>query len=507
MNNNKAANTRLAVAITVLIITATLILDRLLPEGIFLDGVTYAAISRNLAVGKGNFWNLYYRGDWGFNEHPPLFFGLQAIFFKLFGDHYYTEKLYSFFIWLTTAILIRQIWNKAGHKPAKHTYALPLLMWCMIPTITWGYTNNILDCTMAMFDLAAVLVLYRGLQRSDKLQPLILFIGALLTAAAVMTKGPVGAFPLAVPGLWWIVNVKNANVRFGNAVLKVIIITLFFTGIFMALNLIPEAHANFESYVNEQLAAALQGKREITGGGLGRFNLLVDLFTQLLIPIIISLVVFAITKALKLKAGHVYKHKNTAFFFLIIGIVASLPMLLSVKQRTFYLVPSLPFYVLSVSVLIYPIYISLTDKWKVGAKGVRYFKMISAVIIAGLCIYLGSKFGQVGRNHELIYSMKYIGTQFPKRQTFGICAEADKDYEFLAYLQRYNEMEIDPVFYTQEYVLIDNNLCNSQVQPIVTEMGFEQQPFELERYSLYKRKFPLRFDFTLLHPAFRTGDR
>lgn len=506
LNTKSGNNTRLAVALSILLITFTLILDRLIPEGMFLDGITYAAISRNLAIGKGSLWELYYRNHWPFSEHPPLMFGLQALFFKVFGDHYLTEKIYSFAIWLVTVLLLRHIWNRNANTD-KYTYTLPLLLWCIIPTVTWSYTNNILDTTMAMFDIGAVLLLYISVTTTKSSKMLFLLGGGLLTFAAMFTKGPVGAFPLAVPGIYWLVYHTNNFKKLGGVILQTILLLAVVAGCYTLLYQFPESRANLERYLQEQLVAALAGKREITGGGLGRFTLLYELLMQMLPPLVLTTVLIIVTKLLKLKPSSIIGNSKRAVFFLLIGVAASLPIMLSVKQRSFYLIPSLPFYVLALSTLLYPYYHVLTERLSVGNNGIKYFKISASVIAVGLCVYLGSKVGQVGRDHQLISNMKYLQQQFPKGQVLGICAEGDKDYEFLAYLQRYNRMEVDPVFYCADYVLIDKNVCNNEIIPIVSQLGFKQQDFELEQYVLYRRQFPLRFSFTLLNPVFRTRDK
>ncbi len=506
MNIKSGNNTRLAVCITILIVTCTLILDRLIPEGIFLDGVTYAAISRNLAIGKGSFWSLYYRGDWGFHEHPPLMFGIQAIFFKIFGDHYLTEKIFCFAIWLSTSFLFLKLWSGLQYT-AKYSFALPLLLWCIIPTVTWGYTNNILDCTMAMFDMAAVLLIYKGVQQNNSAKSILLMVGGgLLTTAAILTKGPVGAFPLAVPGIFWLVYHIRSSKDFFNAIGYTVLLTTIVAGCFLLLYQFPAPRANFDRYLDEQVLSALGGEREITGGSMGRLALVYDLLMQMLPPIVLAVVIFIIAKIAKVVPVQIKAHKKLAVLFLLIGLCASLPILLSVKQRTFYLVPSLPYFVFALSLVVYPYYTGITERWPAGNKGIKYFRMVVVVISAGLCVYLGSKIGQPGRDHQLISNMKYIRTQFPKGQLLGICPESDKDYAFLAYLQRYNQMEVNPVFYSTDYVLIDKNVCNNNILPIISKMGFKQQEFGLEQYTLYKKTFPLKFDFILLNPVYRKED-
>lgn len=501
MNNITGQNARLTICITILIVTAVLILDRLVPEGIFLDGVTYASISRNLAIGKGSFWHLYYRGDWGFYEHPPLMFGIQSFFFKVLGDHYLVEKIYSFVIWVLTAVLIQRLWkNGLAASYEKYSYALPLLLWCLAPTITWGYTNNILDSTMALFDLAAVLFIYRSITTSNRW---LLPAGAVFIFAALLTKGPVGMFPLAVPVLYWLAYQWGKWQEFRKAMLQTFLLAVLVAGAIFLLFQFPGSRAGIERYLHEQLLAALSGQREITGGGLGRLTLAYELLIQMLVPVALGIIIVIAAKALKTKKPQ-YQLNRTAIFFLLVGISASLPMMLSVKQRTFYLVPSLPFYIMALCAVLYPYYIALTNKWQMGNKALNYFKMAAIIIALGLCGYLGTKVEQPGRDHELLADIKYIGQQIPRGEAIGICAEADKDYAFLAYIQRYNRMEVNPVFYTAEYVLIDKQVCNNEMIPFIAAIGFRKQPFDKERYELYKRQFPLRLDFTLLNPVFRT---
>jgi len=68
--------------------------NELWSDGMFLDGVYYATISKNLSNGIGSFWNLCFSESSGvFNGHPPLAMGLQSIFFSLFGESIYIERV------------------------------------------------------------------------------------------------------------------------------------------------------------------------------------------------------------------------------------------------------------------------------------------------------------------------------------------------------------------------------------------------------------------------------
>lgn len=507
MSTEISNNTRLAIFITTIIVTCTLILDRLIPEGLFLDGVTYASISRNLANGQGSFWQLYYHAGKPFSEHPPLMFGMEALFFKILGDHYLTEKAYSFFIWLNTSLLIIKLWKEFTAKDkTKYTFALPMLLWCISPTVTWGYTSNILDCTMAMFDIAAVYVFYKSCTaQSWKSRTTLTITAALLTTCAILTKGPVGAFPLATPAVYWLVFRKQNEFGLNKAIIQIAVSIISLSVIYVILIQSPEAKGFLNRYLQDQLFAALKGEREVTGG-LGRWTILFDLFIQLIPTFAFGILIFIIKKLSKAQNYNIKLGRN-AVFMLFIGLCGSLPIMLSVKQRTFYIIPALPFYVMAISLIILPGYISITNRLKMGLKGIRYFKVTAAVITPVLCVYLGSKVGQIGRDKELIQKMHYLSTQFTERQIFGICQESGTDYYFTAYLQRYCNMELSTAFYSKDYVLINTSLCNNDIIPIINKIGFRQEPLEMDGYVLYKRHFPVHFQFSLLNPVFRTGDK
>ena len=80
-----------------LAVGAAATVPRLAHRGMFVDGITYASIARNLAEGRGRFWAPSYTATVypEFHEHPPLGFWLQSLWFRVFGDHVFVERAYS----------------------------------------------------------------------------------------------------------------------------------------------------------------------------------------------------------------------------------------------------------------------------------------------------------------------------------------------------------------------------------------------------------------------------
>ncbi len=90
----------------------------LFSDGMFMDGLLYAGISRNMAEGMGSFWKPFLSQTLypEFYEHPPLALGLQAVFLKLVGDSIYVERFYSLATHFIMGYLMILIWKKVTHE-------------------------------------------------------------------------------------------------------------------------------------------------------------------------------------------------------------------------------------------------------------------------------------------------------------------------------------------------------------------------------------------------------
>ncbi|MCH7550031.1 MAG: glycosyltransferase, partial [Candidatus Krumholzibacteriota bacterium] len=122
------------------------VLPRLLVDGMFVDGVMYATISRNLADGLGTLWKPHFSmtlfGE--FFDHPPLVFWVESIFFRAFGDHYLVEAFYSLCTAAAATLLIVLLWRRltANYPGLARLAWLPVFFWLSIPQISWAYSNN-----------------------------------------------------------------------------------------------------------------------------------------------------------------------------------------------------------------------------------------------------------------------------------------------------------------------------------------------------------------------------
>src|SRR6185295_5559267 len=136
---------------------ALLTISRNAQRGMFLDGVTYASIARNLAAGRGRFWEPFYTATIypAFHEHPPLAFWLQSLWFRVLGDHWFVERAYCAAAAVLVAWLIAVTWRAVQDvddvDQRVDTAWLPIALWMLAPVVSWTIVANLLETTVCVF--------------------------------------------------------------------------------------------------------------------------------------------------------------------------------------------------------------------------------------------------------------------------------------------------------------------------------------------------------------------
>ncbi|MFN0013278.1 MAG: ArnT family glycosyltransferase, partial [Saprospiraceae bacterium] len=278
-----------AFLLLVVVFIAALFLPRVLTQGMFGDGLLYASMARNLAQGKGTYWAPFFSsGYWVpglpvfYQENPPLMLWVQSLFFRVLGDHWWVEKLYSTFLLALNGLLLCRIWEiPLRSTPFRGQYFwLPLLLFYLIPTISWGAPNNLMDTTMLTFCLLALYSTARAVFLQKNTVGWLALTG-LFVVFGFLTKGPVALYPVAAPFLFAVALPGGNRLRgLGQSVFTGCVVLLLFV---VLLGLVPPARELFQNYWEQRLSVALAGGREDgLHTGWGRLNALKILFMELL---------------------------------------------------------------------------------------------------------------------------------------------------------------------------------------------------------------------------------
>ena len=171
----------------------------LLSNGMFLDGLIYSTVSKNLADGIGTFWNPHFTATFlsEFHEHPPLAFEIQSMFYRLLGESRYIDKLYSLLTVIIVGYVILRIWKSIGYKNGW----IPLFIWILTPTVFWASYNNLLENTLTIFISLSVLF-YLIYQKNSNY--FFIILAGMILSLGFLTKGFVAFFPWTFPVLYWL---------------------------------------------------------------------------------------------------------------------------------------------------------------------------------------------------------------------------------------------------------------------------------------------------------------
>ena len=448
----------------------------LFSEGMFMDGLIYSSVSRNLSLGLGEFWNLHFTNTLAshFYGHPPVALGIQSVFFRVFGDSILIERFYSLITAIISGVLIYLICEKFYSKKIKQLAWVALLFWISIPLVFWAYSNNMLENTMIVFILSSFLFILNSLEQK---RFLMLFLAGFSLFLAMLTKGLVALFPLISFFLYWIFFQK---IKFSRMLIDSGLLFIFtFVPLILLLILSPAAKTSLELYFNAQIINSIQEIQTVNN----RFHIIISLLNEL-IPIFILLIIiitFSLLKKIKFKNIKLFYKES--LFFLTIGLTATLPLMITLKQRGFYLLPSFPFFAISFAFLIVPFLIKLNEKIKFKKTVVKIFKIITFGLLF-VSIVLSVYFaGKIGRDNEKITDVKKIIAIVPENSDINICKELYIDWSLHGYFARYANISLDSGSKKEYLYLLTNKTC----KPKIIE-NYQKIDVDLKNYELYKKR-------------------
>ena len=468
----------------VLVIFFITVVQNLVKEGMFMDGLYYATLARNLSVGIGSFWKPFFTSTLysEFYEHPPLVFGIQSILFRVLGESIYVEKIYSFLTAITTGWLIYTIWknifDRMDEYRSKYSW-LPILIWIIIPLVSWSYSNNLLENTMGIFTLSSVLILVKGIKGQINI-----YLSGLFSAAMIffgtLSKGFPALFPLSVLFFYWLVF-KTPDFK------KVILITLFqiifIASVFLILFQMAGPKHFFNSYLEGQVLRALKG--ELVQGS--HFFILWKLFMEILPLLILLGIIFLLYKFKKLRFIASEKNKQQSVFFFLIAASAALPIMVSPKQLGFYLVPSFPLFALGFACLFAHSLKLLIDKCSDNIYGVKVFKIFILSVLSGVIVFVFFQAGKIGRDKAIISDMKKFAPYLISNTTIGMCKDLYPEWSLYAYYYRYYYVSLDCSEQSHQLLLARKNSdCIKDLQFIPLKQNEGSLEFDLYTFSLSK---------------------
>lgn len=411
-----------------------LVVPLLVQDGMFTDGLLYTCVAKNLSEGYGTFWYPYFSHSLhpDFHEQPPLTFGIEAIFFLLLGKSIYVERFYSFCTGISALFLIMALWKEAFQDSMLRKMSWwPVILWIIIPVCFWSYANNMEENTMTIFSLLSTFYILRGLRTSSLLH--FLAAGIMLSLAA-LSKGFPGLFPVCTAFFYWLYKRKITwNQMLKSSAATFIVLVCFFLCLFAD----PQVRESLHRYLFNRVLNSIAN----VSNRSSRFYILYKLAAELLPSILLSLGLWGWFSRLD-RFINDEEGRSNALLFISLGIAGSLPLMVTMEQRGFYLVTALPFYAIGLASLT----AASLQKWidSISLQRIRTFKFITlTLLLIGLGLSVLS-IGRTKRDQQMLHDVYVIGPRLPVRTTISIPPELYDDWSLHQYFMRHYGLTLDP---------------------------------------------------------------
>lgn len=447
----------------------------LFSDGMFMDGLLYADVSRNMAQGLGSFWKPYLSHGLfpEFYEHPPLAFGLQSIAFKIFGDSIYVERLYSLATYILVGYLIILIWETFTYD--KKSGWIPIFLWYISGGVTWAAANNMLENTMSVFVCLAVLFYLKSLKEKRFFW---ITLSALSLSCGLLTKGFFCLYIWVMPLLMWTFKQNKSLIQAVVDSVIMVLITLIPLAFLYSTN--SSAQNFMLCYFHKQVMGSIQNVQTVDS----RFAIIWGFLRSSSIPLSAGFLT-ALT-AYKLGAQKKLFQLNIREFLVLTAVSLSgvFPIMISLKQRNFYILTVYPLFALGLAYYLYPAIQFLINKINDESNGFKLFKRITTGVIVISLISCIFQINRVGRDHEMIFDSKAVINKIGTETTINICPEMYTNWSLHGYFSRYGNisLESNQANVCEYYLSIDD--CNKKL----LDTNYYFVPTETKRFKLYKIK-------------------
>ncbi len=432
--------------------------NNLLTRGMFMDGLIYTSVAANMAEGVGSFWHPVYTATQfpQFYEHPPLMMWLLSLWMRLFGTSMMAAKGYSVAVVLLTAALTVGVWKQLGFKTSLGW--LPLLMLTLIPDVALAAHNNYLESTMTLFVLASVWLVLRGKGVGWHL------LAGTMLAAAFLTKGPTGLFPLALPALLWLFGTRKG---FGQAAVGTLAMAAgLATPMALLWFCVPDAQEFLRKYFENQV---IGGSQVLV---TSRTYIVKTLFSHTAVVLVVALavVLFGILKksALWRPTRDSWRRFGLVFALALCG---TLPMMVSTKQRAFYLLTVFPFVALAVAALLEPLARHMEKQLQRPAMTVATVAVLMAAVITNALHY-----GKPGRDKAMLHDMDVMAAEVHDGELVALAPELASNNSLHGYWYFYHRVALDANSQHRHLIAADD----------VADTTYIEVPLPTEEYRLYR---------------------
>lgn len=391
----------------------------------FMDGLYYTTIARNIAVGDGTIWDLKFTNTvfTHFHEHPPLAMWLESLYFEVFGSNWVVDKFYSFNTYIFTAYFIHKIWKTIYNNSQLSWVAL--LFWLFTPVVFWAVGNNMLENTLSIFLIISVYYSLKSVMTNKWFYPI---LSGFFIALGFLTKGFVAFFPLSFFFIYFLIfRDFKFKLMIKNSILLSIGILLPLALLFMINH---NAYLSIKAYFNIQVVNSLNNIVTVES----RFFIVKRLISELLVTFSLLLVIYFITIKKKILISKNSIEFKWFLFFILFGLTGVLPIIVSLKQSGYYILPTYPLF----SIAFVSLFKNRLTYFHEKIVDSMILKFVSITILLVGCILVISSISKYGKDEKTVKDIEVISKYLKKGVVIDSPMSMSDDFSIHAYFYRMN---------------------------------------------------------------------
>jgi hypothetical protein len=248
--------------------------------------------------------------------------------------------------------------------------------------------------------------------------------------------------------------------------------------IYFLLFQIDAAAYYYKGYFNARLFTAFHPTGLYTTGN--HFYILLRLMSELLIPTVICLVMMFVFRKKSLSSEKIKPDWRIVYVFLLAGICASLPLMITLEQRRFYLVPAIPFFAIAFASVIVPGVTLLIDKKDLGENFFNSLKKIAVLLLFCVFIFSVMQIGKTRRDKELLHDINETGKIIPCGTDINMHPAFDYNWSLQLYFTRNYNISLAPLKVKQfQYLIVPDT-----AKPDLAK--YSEVHLDLKTFKLYK---------------------
>ena len=393
-----------------------------------MDGMVYASIARNMAEGFGDLWRPFYTATFYHEFYENLGFAMwmQSFAFKLIGDSFLIERISGIILIIGTFIVFASFLKKLSMLDGCESPSVPMawfiVLYASIPIIIYSATGNLLETSMTFFVILSCWFLLHALK--SRYWYILCFLSSVVLTCAILSKTFSALFVLAFYPFLWMVYRQKVILHLVAQLTSIFVICFVLFSIDGPRNAIV-------THFTTQLLPSLTGVRATDGN---HFYLIKRFFCELGVPL--ALAILLTGNPLKWKMG------KKEVFLVFIGLSGFLPLLLSSKQNTRYLIPVLPFFCGALALSSSP---ALITKWYCSKKADLLQRVGLVVFPLAIIVIASFKYGNTD-GYEAFWND--VGANYQQFQKIGRITVTgacyNPDWEEIAFYQRHFKWSFSP---------------------------------------------------------------